>query len=333
VQNSSRVQTFESFTRELYPLNDAAFDEIALRLFRFQAGHNPVYNQYLTYIGVQPSDVTTLREVPFLPITLFKNHDVRTGDWVPEVTFTSSGTTGQSVSRHALPSQAFYLRHSQQLFESTYGPLTDYHVLCLLPSYLERTGSSLVAMANHFIAESRSPESGFFLRDFDRLASKLEVLGTDRKVLLLGVTFALLDLAEGYDLDLRHCIVMETGGMKGRRPEIIREELHDLLRKNMNLTVVHSEYGMTELLSQAYSQGEGLFRCSASMRVIIKEPNDPFSRQDITSGVINVVDLANAHSCAFIETQDLGKSRDSGHFEVLGRIDASDARGCNLLVE
>lgn len=332
--NSARVQTFESFTYDLYPPNDSAFEEIALRLFRYQAGHNTLYRQYLTYIGVRPEEVSTLREVPFLPITLFKSHEIRTGTWEPEVTYTSSGTTGMAVSRHAIPSRDFYLKHCQAIFESFYGSLTGYHVLCLLPSYLDRTGSSLVAMANHFIAESRSPESGFFLRDLDRLAEKLEKLpGGDRKVLLLGVTFALLDLAEGYDLDLGHCVVMETGGMKGRRPEITREELHEVLRKNLNVHTVHSEYGMTELLSQAYSTGDGLFKCPASMRVVLKEANDPFSARDVQSGLINVIDLANAHSCAFIETQDLGKMGDRGHFEVVGRIDASDSRGCNLLVE
>lgn len=327
------MQTFESFAGDLYPTNDAAFDEIALRLFRFQAEHNPVFRQYLTYIGVAPKDVRTLREVPFLPISLFKTHEVRTGDWRPEVIFTSSGTTGQAVSRHAIPSRHQYLRHSQQVFESFYGPLRDFHVLCLLPSYLERTGSSLVAMADHFIRESASDESGFFLHDLERLAGKLMRLKGSKKVLLLGVTFALLDLAEDFPMDLSHCVVMETGGMKGRRPEITREELHEVLKRGFHLPAVHSEYGMTELLSQAYSPGEGVFRCPASMRVILKEVNDPFSAKNITSGLINVVDLANAHSCAFIETQDLGRYREGGHFEVLGRIDASDARGCNLLVE
>ncbi len=327
------MQTFESFTRELYPSNDAVFEEIALRLFRFQASHNSVYRQYLTYIGVSPDDVTSLAGIPFLPITLFKTQDIRTGSWAAEVTYISSATTGQSHSRHALPSNAFYLRHSQQIFESFYGPLTGFHVLCLLPSYLDRTGSSLVAMANHFIAESKSDESGFFLRDLDRLASKLEQLRDDRRILLLGVSFALLDLAEGYDLDLKRCLVMETGGMKGRRPEITREELHQILKTNLNLQVVHSEYGMTEILSQAYSRGNGVFECPSSMRVLLKEANDPFSGRDIGSGVINVIDLANAHSCAFVETQDLGRRTEHGHFEVLGRMDASDARGCNLLLE
>lgn len=327
------MQTFESFASDLYPPNDAAFHEIALRLFRFQAEHNPIYRQYLTYIGVAAREITEVHRIPFLPISLFKTQEVRTGDWKPEVIFTSSGTTGQAVSRHAIPSRHHYLQHSQRIFESFYGPLRDYHVLCLLPSYLERTGSSLVAMADHFIRESNSAESGFFLHDLERLSQKLVALEGSRKVLLLGVTFALLDLAEDHPVDLSHCLVMETGGMKGRRPEITREELHAILKDALHVNMVHSEYGMTELLSQAYSPGEGVFRCPASMRVVLKEVNDPFSARNLTSGLINVIDLANAHSCAFVETQDLGRWREGGHFEVLGRIDASDARGCNLLVE
>jgi hypothetical protein len=198
------VETFERFIRELYPSNDAMFEEIALRLFRFQAAHNSVYRQYLTYIGVSAEDVTRLSDVPFLPVTLFKTHEIRTGEWAPNVSFTSSGTAGMPVSRHAIPSREFYLTHSQRIFESFYGPLTGYHVLCLLPSYLDRTGSSLVAMAHHFILASGSPASGFFLRDLDRLATVLEKLRGDRKVLLLGVSFALLDLAEEFDGDRGH---------------------------------------------------------------------------------------------------------------------------------
>lgn len=327
------MQTFESFDRELYPSNDTAFEEIALRLFRFQAEQNPVYRQYLAYIAVDARDVTKLDEVPFLPISLFKTHQITTGDWVPEVVYTSSGTSGMSTSQHAVKSKEFYLSHSRKIFESVYGPLTGFHILCLLPSYLERTGSSLVAMAGHFIEASQSVHSGFFLRDLDRLAAVLESIRDDRKILLLGVSFALLDLAEQYELDLSRCIVMETGGMKGRRQEITRAELHEILKKNFNVAAIHSEYGMTELLSQAYSKGDGVYDCPASMRVVIRELNDPFSTSHPDSGVINVVDLANFHSCAFVETQDLGKRLQAGHFEVLGRMDASDARGCNLLAE
>lgn len=271
-------------------------------------------------------------DIPFLPITFFKTHEVTSGRWAPEVIFTSSGTVDKDVSRHFIPSLPFYLQHSQKIFESFFGPLEQFHVLSLLPSYLERTGSSLVAMAKHFILESKSPFSGFYLNDLDRLAASLERLKGERKVLLLGVSFALLELAENYDIDLGHCLVMETGGMKGRRKEIIRLELHEILRKNLNIERVCSEYGMTELLSQAYSFGEGMFRCPPSMKVLVKEVNDPFSEVILTSGRINVIDLANTHSCAFIETQDLGRLCQDGHFEVLGRMDNSDIRGCNLIL-
>ncbi len=326
------MQTFESFNQDLYPLNDDSFSEIALKLFRFQAINNKVYANYLTYLGVESDKVTTLHNIPFLPIGFFKSHEVISSNWKPEVVFTSSGTTGQEVSRHAIPSLDFYLRHSQQIFESFFGPLDQFHVLCLLPSYLERTGSSLVAMANHFIKESNSSFSGFYLNDLDRLMGQLEQLRGGKKVLLLGVSFALLDLAEQFDADLSHCIVMETGGMKGRRQEITRQELHEIICKNINISTVYSEYGMTELLSQAYSFGEGLFRCPPSMRVLLREVNDPFSLENSTAGTINVIDLANRYSCSFIETQDLGRLYQNGHFEVLGRLDNSDIRGCNLMV-
>ncbi len=326
------METFERIIRDLYPLNDGAFEEIALNLFRLQSVENKVYQRYITYLGVEVEKVNSICDIPFLPISLFKSQTVVCGAWTPELIFSSSGTTGQEVSHHLIPSLDLYLRHSQKIFEGYFGPLDQYHVLCLLPSYLERTGSSLVAMANHFINESKSLFSGFHLNDLDRLVSKLEALKGNRKVLLLGVSFALLDLAEQYEVDLSHCIVMETGGMKGRRQEITRKELHEILCKNMNIGKVYSEYGMTELLSQAYSSGEGLFRCPSSMRVILREVNDPRSPEVFSIGAINVIDLANFHSCAFIETQDLGRFHQDGHFEVLGRMDNSDLRGCNLML-
>ena len=326
------MQTFESFAPDLYPPNDEAFEEIALRLFRFQAVNNSTYHQYLTYMGVATDEIQNLSEIPFLPITLFKSHHVVTGNWAPELTFISSGTAGQRVSRHSIPSLASYLYHCQKIFEATFGQLEQFHVLCLLPSYMERTGSSLVAMANHFILQSGSPESGFYLNDLERLVGKLEKLKDGRRVLLLGVSFALLDLAEQFEVDLHHCMVMETGGMKGRRPEITREELHKILQQNLNVDMVFSEYGMTELLSQAYSTGGGQFQCPASLRIVVKEVNDPLSIESRAAGVINAIDLANTHSCAFIETQDLGRVYQNGHFEVLGRIDNSDVRGCNLML-
>lgn len=327
------MQTFESFARDLYPLNDHSFEEIALNLFRFQAENNPVYRTYLTSLGVAGKEIKSTRNIPFLPISFFKSHNVVSGEWTPELMFSSSGTGGQAVSRHSIPSLPFYLRHSQKIFEEIFGPLHQFHILCLLPSYLERTGSSLVAMASHFIQQSKSPFSGFYLNDLERLVTQLEELKGERKVLLLGVSFALLDLADQFEIDLHHCMVMETGGMKGRRQEITRQELHEILRKNMNIENVYSEYGMTELLSQAYSLGDGIFHCPPSFRVIIKEVNDPLAAETHAAGIINVIDLANAHSCAFIETQDLGRFDQNGHFEVLGRMENSDVRGCNLMVD
>ncbi|HNP78206.1 MAG: acyl transferase [Cyclobacteriaceae bacterium] len=326
------MQTFESIDGDLNPAQPGDFEAMALDLFRAQALECPIYRQYLTYLGVAPLQITTVQDIPFLPISLFKHHLVMTGQWMPEVIYTSSGTTGAEVSRHAVSSVAGYLHHARRTFELFYGPLNEFHVLCLLPSYLERTGSSLVAMANDFIVASGSPHSGFYLKDLDALASKLESLRDGRKVLLLGVTFALLDLAEQFELDLRHCVVMETGGMKGRRPEITREELHGILTRSFNVPAIHSEYGMTELLSQAYSAGAGLFKCSPTMRVLLREIDDPFSPEYRGTGVIRVIDLANHHSCAFIESQDLGRVHENGDFEVLGRMDNSDLRGCNLLV-
>lgn len=326
------MQTFESIDDDLNPPARADFEAIALDLFLAQARECTVYHQYLTYLGVDPRQVNTIQDIPFLPISLFKHHLVMTGRWTPEVIYTSSGTTGADASRHAVSSVSYYLRNARRTFELFYGPLTDFHVLCLLPSYLERTGSSLVAMANHFIMASESPRSGFYLNDLDALASMLESLRDGRKVLLLGVTFALLDLAEQFELDLSHCMVMETGGMKGRRPEITREELHTLLTRSFNVPVIHSEYGMTELLSQAYSAGAGVFKCPPTMRVLLREIDDPFSPEYRGTGVIRVIDLANHHSCAFIESQDLGRIYENGDFEVLGRLDNSDLRGCNLLV-
>jgi len=326
------LNTFKSFTEDLYPVNDKLFEEIALKQFHFQALTNKVYKNYLTYLGVSVKKIQRIEDIPFLPISFFKTQHIISGRWEPELVFTSSGTTGQEVSRHSVQSLNFYLHHSQIIFESYFGAIDQFHILCLLPSYLERTGSSLVAMANHFIKESKSPYSGFYLNDLDRLASQLERLKGDKKVLLLGVSFALMDLADQYELDLNHCIVMETGGMKGRRKEVTREELHSTICKNLNIDKVHSEYGMTELLSQAYSLGNGLFLCPSSIKIVLRELNDPFSTENHTTGLINVIDLANFHTCSFIETQDLGRLHQSGHFEVLGRMDNSDIRGCNLLV-
>ncbi|MCW5910701.1 MAG: acyl transferase [Cyclobacteriaceae bacterium] len=327
------MDTFKSFEAGLYAVNDSNFTDIALELFRYQAENNLVYSRFLKNLKANPSKVKHLEEVPFLPVSFFKTQQIQTGSWTPELEFTSSGTTGSATSRHPVLDLSFYLRHAERNFEHFYGSLKQYHILALLPSYLERNGSSLIAMMDHFIKKSESEHSGFYLYNHAELVQKIELLKPgSRKILVWGVSFALLDLAENFEIDLRNTIVMETGGMKGRRQELTRPELHALLNKKFNTAVIHSEYGMTELMSQAYSTGNGLYRLPPWMKIVVREINDPFSYLQGKTGGINVVDLANFHSCAFIETQDLGKTVAEAGFEILGRIDNSDVRGCNLLV-
>jgi len=327
------LKTFKSFEEVLYGVNDGNFEDIALQLFRFQVENNTVYRDFVTHL--RRDQANSLEEIPFLPISFFKTHNIQTGTWIPETTFTSSGTTGQTASRHLVKSSAWYLGHTERIFHQFFGPLGNYHVLALLPSYMEREGSSLVAMADYFIRKSNSVYSGFYLNHHEALVTKLlELKSSDKKVVLLGVTFALLDLAETYAVDLSHCLIMETGGMKGKRPELTREEVHRYLCSRFNVPSILSEYGMTELLSQAYSFGRGRFLAPPAMKMVIRDINDPFDRVRMgQTGAINVIDLANIYSCAFIETQDLGKTHQDGSFEVLGRMDNSDVRGCNLLVE
>ncbi|MBX2894636.1 MAG: acyl transferase [Cyclobacteriaceae bacterium] len=328
------MNIFKSFEAGLYAVNANSFEDIAIRLFRLQAENNPVYKQYLKNLKVKPDLIKHLNQVPFLPIAFFKTQTIQTGNWNAETEFSSSGTTGLQTSRHLVANLNFYLQHTVKTFEQFYGPLQQYHVLALLPAYLERKGSSLITMIDHFIRGSESEHSGFYLYNHDELARKIEALQSgSRKILLWGVSFALLDLADKFELDLSKALVMETGGMKGRRQEITRQELHTFLNQRFNTAVIHSEYGMTELLSQAYSTGSGYFRLSPWMRVMVREINDPFNYVKGKAGGINVVDLANFSTCAFIETQDLGKTIEPGEFEILGRIDNSDMRGCNLLVE
>jgi len=250
-----------------------------------------------------------------------------------QIIFTSSGTTGTQVSKHFVPNLKLYEESFNRTFEQFYGPIEDYVVLGLLPSYLEREGSSLIYMVNHFIQNSKYPESGFYLNQWDKLAEKLNVLDqSGKKVLLIGVSFALLDLVENHQFSLKNTIIMETGGMKGRRKELIRTELHDQLKKGFGVSKIHSEYGMTELLSQAYSKGDGIFKCPSWMKVLIRDTEDPLTIINHQTGGINIIDLANIKSCSFIATQDLGKVNNDGSFEILGRFDSSDIRGCNLMV-
>jgi hypothetical protein len=328
------LETIKSFETLLYHINDHDFERIALSVFKHQATHNATYDRYLTNLGVAADRVQRLGDVPFMPIQFFKGQNVATGDWSPERVFLSSGTTLAGRSRHPVQSVQFYLQNAQRNFEMYYGALKQCAILALLPGYSGREDSSLITMINHFIAETGSPDSSFYLGNIEELTKNLMRLrGSTRKIMLWGVSFALLDLAEQLSVDLSHCVVMETGGMKGRRKELVRAELHDILCRRFNVAAIHSEYGMTELFSQGYSKGQGYFVSPPWMKVMVREINDPFaSRQPGESGVLKVVDLANLHTCSFIETEDLGRAYEDGRFEVLGRLDNSDVRGCNLLV-
>ena len=328
------METFKSFAQSLVKINESNFEDIALRLFHFQAAQNPVYKLYLEALKLERDKVVTLSQIPFLPISFFKSQVIKTGEWEVQAEFSSSGTTGNNTSKHLVHDLDFYRAHSESIFKNFFGDPQAFHFLALLPSYLEREGSSLIEMMNHFIHRSNSPHSGFYLNNQEALIEKLNQLKSDkRKVILWGVSFALLDLAEKFELDLSHCIIVETGGMKGRRKEWIREELHGFLTKRFKVGVVHSEYGMTEMMSQAYSMGGGIYQSPPTVKVMIRNINDPFERlPEGKTGGINVIDLANFHSCSFIETQDIGSVNNKGQFEVLGRIDNSDVRGCNLLI-
>jgi hypothetical protein len=324
------VQTFLNLQKQVLQINENNFDEIAWQIFKFQAQHNPVYRDYLNALQFDSSAITKVEEVPFLPIQFFKSHTVKTGNWPTQRIYKSSGTTQENRSMHHLWDEEFYLEHASKTFEHVFGPISHFHVLCLLPSY-DTTFSSLVAMAKYFVAKSGSSQSGFFLENLDSILPKIQSLsGTGRDILLLGVSHALFDLAEKGPFSFGDVLIMETGGMKGRKQEITRAELHQQLKRGLGANQIISEYGMTELLSQAYSKQEGIFEYSDSMRVIIKEISDPFKTASST-GIINIIDLANLHSCSFIETQDLGRVTENG-FEVLGRVDNSEARGCNLLL-
>ena len=310
------------------------FEKIALKVFRFQYDNNAVYHQFCNLINQDKQTVKSLKEIPFLPIQFFKSYDVVSNTNYPETIFTSSGTTGSITSRHLVTDLSLYEQSFRQAFSQFYGNIEDYTVLALLPSYLERQGSSLIHMVEDLIQLSNNSDSGFYLNDYDALVKKLvEQERENKNVLLIGVTFALLDLIEKQNFQLENTIIMETGGMKGRRKEMIREELHEILTKGFGVKSIHSEYGMTELLSQAYSLGNGIFECPSWMQIHIRDTEDALTYiSNGKTGGINVIDLANINSCSFIATQDLGKKYDNDSFEVLGRFDNSDIRGCNLMV-
>ncbi|MCO6162033.1 acyl transferase [Flavobacterium sp. NRK F7] len=310
------------------------FEKLTLKVFRYQYDNNKVYQEFCNYLNKDKSNVKTILDIPFLPIQFFKSHEIiSTTNPVQEI-FTSSGTTGMQTSKHFVTDVALYEQSYRNGFSEFYGNIEDYCVLALLPSYLEREGSSLIYMVQDLIQSSNHPDSGFYLNNYEELIAKLIALDqSGQNVILIGVTYALLDLIEKHTFQLKNTIIMETGGMKGKRKEMIREELHAILSHGFGVPVIHSEYGMTELLSQAYSLGNGIFECPPWMQILTRDTEDALSYvSNGKTGGINVIDLANVNSCSFIATQDLGKKYPNHSFEVLGRFDHSDIRGCNLMV-
>ena len=311
------------------------FEKTCIDVFRHQYKHNTVYRQYVDYLGKNVETIHKIQNIPFLPIELFKTQKVYSSTKKPEITFSSSGTTGTKTSKHHVADLTWYEKSFQKCFTTFYGDIKEIAILALLPSYLERSGSSLIYMVDDLIQKSHHKESGYFLYNHEDLYQtllNLQEKGT--KTLLIGVTYALLDLCEHYNIDYPDLIVMETGGMKGKRREMIRTELHEILCDGFGVAQIHSEYGMTEMLSQGYSYGNVIFNTPNWMKILIRDTNDPFSYlENGKTGAINVIDLANFNSCAFIATQDLGKKHEHESFEILGRFDNSDIRGCNLLVQ
>lgn len=312
----------------------ADFEESAIQIFAFQYENNSVYQTFCSHLKKSPENVKSIQDIPFLPINFFKTHQILSSQNPVEKIFSSSGTTGAITSKHHITDLSVYEKSYLNGFSHFYGDIRQYAVLALLPSYLEREGSSLIYMVNDLIKKSGNLHSGFYLHNLHELKEKIIALdSSNQKTLLIGVSFALLDLVEKHQFSLKNTVIMETGGMKGRRKEFIREELHQVLCKGFGVKQIHSEYGMTELLSQAYSKGNGQFECPPWMKVLIRDPEDPLTLLPTEkTGGINVIDLANINSCSFLATQDLGKMHETGTFEVLGRFDNSDIRGCNLMV-
>lgn len=325
----------KTFNLDVFSLrNHAEFEDAAFQLFHYQFEKNKVYRSFCNLINVDSNEVSSLDEIPFLPISFFKTHRVSCLEKAPEKIFNSSATTSQTPSKHYVHNLDHYKKSFVTSFEKDYGPAKDYAILALLPSYLERDNSSLVYMANHLIEQSQHPESGFYLDEWESLHETLRSLELKKqKTILLGVSFALLDFIERFKLRLNHTLIMETGGMKGRRKELVREELHTRLCSGFGVSQIHSEYGMTELLSQAYAKKEGRFIAPQWMHFQIRSTEDPLEALAKGKiGALNIIDLANQQSCAFIATQDLGKIHHDNSFEVLGRFDHAEIRGCNLLV-
>jgi len=322
---------------KIFSGKDRDFKEKALEIFGQQYQDNPVYHAYVNAIGIDPSSVQTPDKIPFLPISFFKTHEIKCGDYIAEAVFESSGTTQSAPSRHFVKDLTVYHESLIRGFENRFGNPADWCIIGLLPSYLERSSSSLVYMVNKLINCGKHPMSGFYLNEYEKLSETLKELEKgNQKTILIGVTFALLDFAEKYAKPLRHTLIMETGGMKGRKEELTRNAVHNILKTAFGKITIHSEYGMTELLSQAYSGGDGIFNCPPWMKILIRNEDDPFevklpANNTSVSGAINIIDLANIHSCSFIATDDVGKLNPDGSFEVIGRIDGSDLRGCSLM--
>lgn len=328
------MQKFNS--DRIFSITDSQdFERLSLEIFNHQVEHCEVYGRFVSHLGINPGQVKNSGQIPFLPIEFFKNHRIISGKEETTEIFSSSGTTGMAQSKHYVSDISIYTNSYRKAFELFYGDIQNYAILALLPSYLERGGSSLIYMVDDLIAQSGNPLSGYFLYDHQRLEDTLNLLKkSETPTLLIGVTYALLDFAESRALEFPELIVMETGGMKGQRKEMLRTELHEILCKGFGVSAIHSEYGMTELMSQAYSKGKGKFHCPPWMKVKIRDTNDPMTLlEPEQTGGVNIIDLANINSCSFIASQDLGKCFKDGSFEILGRFDNSDIRGCNLLVQ
>lgn len=325
------------FEDKIFKVNDQQFEALAIDIFRFQSKENPVYSRFISALNINPSSIETILDIPFLPIQAFKTHKVQTTSFEPSFYFESSGTTQTIQSRHYIKDLGIYRKSFIEGFRIFYGEPSEWVIIGLLPSYLERQNSSLVMMVDDLIRLSGKSSSGFYLDEHDRLAGILNQLEQQQqKTLLIGVAFGLLDFAAKYPMQLEHTVLMETGGMKGRKKELIRDELHAILREAFGIDKIHSEYGMTELLSQAYSTGNGMFQSPPWMKLLTRQEDDPMQLsaggRHPSTGLINVIDLANLYSCSFIATEDVGRIHTDGRFEVLGRVDNSDIRGCSLLL-
>ena len=325
------VQPFD--VNNIFSVLPADFEFQALQLFNWQYQQNPVYRKWCDLTISDPSEIKTIEQIPALPVGFFKTQTIQTGSFKLTNFFESSGTTQTTNSRHWVRDMDLYRKSFNNAFELFYGKALDWCIIGLLPAYLERQHSSLVLMVDELIRDSKHSESGFYLYDHEKLSNTLQNLEANKqKTLLIGVTFALLDFAESFPQQLSYTTIMETGGMKGRRREMTRLEVHDQLTKQFGVNKIHSEYGMTELLSQAYSKGDGIFVCPPWMKILVRDEEDPLTVRTYGRGVINVIDLANADSAAFIATEDVGMIYEDGSFEVFGRLDNSDIRGCSLLV-